>query len=603
MDMVVLHPLSDFIDGNAAVTHSSPSYYYEGRCPQTGERLKLPRTPMAEAIAKNLMQHLANHDRYAHEGKMYGILLVEQPDGEQGILKAFSGLLNGHSRIEGWVPPIPGRDKVALEEARTLAELEAIKQEMISLKQLPQRQHYETLSREFEQQLQQMSDRHRDGKHQRQRKRQILCETLTGEALTLALAQLDEESRRQAIERRQLKRQQNEGLQPLKQQVEAADARMRELKQQRKALSRQLQAQMHAAYSLTNFSGQSLSLQQLMPGGSMPTGTGDCCAPKLLHYAAIQGLKPLAMAEFWWGESSGNKVQGEFYDACAERCQPLMGFLLSGLAKWKPNPPISGLRPATLSPRFRFPTREEEVLSPSPHSRSDRRSSYEDFSEDEEGVWGEVSLPISVPIIYEDEWLIAVNKPAGLLSVPGRYSNAFDSVLSRLRHRLPDGMAIMAVHRLDQATSGILLLARNPQTYRQLSQQFQQRQVHKVYEAILSAWVTTERGEIKLPLWGNPENRPYQQVDEVRGKPSLTRFQVMAREGNYTRVEFIPLTGRTHQLRVHAADARGIGIPILGDRFYGCRAAASRLHLHAMELRFEHPQSGQILHLQAKTPF
>jgi tRNA pseudouridine32 synthase/23S rRNA pseudouridine746 synthase len=601
--MVVLHPLSDFIDGNAAISNSSPSYYYEGRCPQTGERLKLPRTPMAEAIAKNLMQHLANHDRYAHEGKMYGILLVEQPDGEQGILKAFSGLLNGHSRIEGWVPPIPGRDKVALEEARTLAELEAIKQEMISLKQLPQRQHYETLSREFEQQLQQMSDRHQDGKHQRQQKRQIICQTLTEEALTLALEQLDEESRRHGIERRQLKRQQNEGLQPLKQQVEAADARIRELKQQRKALSRKLQAQMHAAYTLTNFSGQSLSLQQLMPGGSMPTGTGDCCTPKLLHYAATQGLKPLAMAEFWWGKSSGDKVQGEFYGACAERCQPLMGFLLSGLAKWKPSPPISGLRPATLSPRFRFPTREEEVLSPSPHSRSDRRSSYEDFSEDEEGVWGEVSLPISVPIIYEDEWLIAVNKPAGLLSVPGRYSNTFDSVLSRLRHRLPDGMAMMAVHRLDQATSGILLLARNPQTYRQLSQQFQQRQVHKVYEAVLSGWVTTERGEIALPLWGNPENRPYQQVDEVRGKPSLTRFQVIVREGDYTRVEFIPLTGRTHQLRVHAADARGIGIPILGDRFYGCGAVASRLHLHARELRFEHPQSGQILHLVAKTPF
>jgi tRNA pseudouridine32 synthase/23S rRNA pseudouridine746 synthase len=584
MGMVVLHPLSDFIDGSAAVSHSSVSYYYEGRCPQSGERLKLPRTPMVEAIAKGLMQHLANNERYSHEGKMYGILLVERPDGEQRILKAFSGLLNGHSIVGGWVPPIPGRHHVALEEARTLAELEAIKQELIAVKQLPQRQRYETLSREFEQQLQQMSDRHRDGKHQRHQKRQILCETLTGEALTLALAQLDEESRRHGIERRQLKRQQNEVLQPLKQQVEAADARIRELKQQRKDLSRQLQAQMHAAYSLTNFSGQSLSLQQLMPGGSMPTGTGDCCAPKLLHYAATQGLKPLAMAEFWWGESSGDKVQGEFYEACAERCQPLMGFLLSGLAKWKPNPPISRLRPATLSPRFRFPAREEEVLSPSP-SRG--------------GVWGEVSLPI----VYEDEWLIVVNKPAGLLSVPGRYRDCQDSVLSRLRHRLPDGMAIMAVHRLDQATSGILLLARNQQTYRQLSQQFQQRQVHKVYEAVLSGFVTTERGEIELPLWGNPENRPYQQVDEVRGKLSLTRFQLMAREGDYTRVEFIPLTGRTHQLRVHAADARGIGIPILGDRFYGCSAVASRLHLHGRELRFEHPQSGQSLHLHSKTPF
>jgi tRNA pseudouridine32 synthase/23S rRNA pseudouridine746 synthase len=577
--MVVLHPLSDFIDRNCAISDLSPSYYYEGRCPQSGELLRLPRTSMAEAIARGLMQHLANNHRYSDEGKMYGILLVELPDGEQRVLKAFSGLLNGHSAIEGWVPPIPGRDQVALEEARTLAELEAIKQELMTLKQLAERQQYATRKSEFEQQLQQMSDRHQACQHQRHEKRQILCQTLTGEALTIALEQLDEESRQHGIERRQLKRQQNAVLQPLKQQIEAADARIRELKQQRKALSRDLQAQMHAAYSLTNFSGQSRVLQQLMPGGSMPTGTGDCCAPKLLHYAATQGLKPLAMAEFWWGPSSGDrdKVQAEFYGACAERCQPLMGFLLSGL---RPNPP------APFDP-------------PQPPLKKGGKNVEESPSPCRRGVWGEVSLPI----IYEDEWLIAVNKPAGLLSVPGRYSDAFDSVLSRLRHLLPDGMALMAVHRLDQDTSGILLLARDSQTYRQLSRQFQQRQVHKVYEAVLSGSVTSNQGAIALPLWGDPQNRPYQKVDEEQGLPSLTRFQIMAREGDCTRVEFIPLTGRTHQLRVHAADSRGLGVPILGDRLYGCRGLASRLHLHARELRFEHPQSGQAVHLRVKTPF
>jgi tRNA pseudouridine32 synthase / 23S rRNA pseudouridine746 synthase len=576
--MVVLHPLSDFIDSACVISNSSPNYYYEGRCPQSDEALRLPRTSLAEAIAKNLMQHLAKYDCYSHEGKMYGILLVELPDGEQRVLKAFSGLLNGCSIVEGWVPPIPGRDQVALEEARTLAELEAIKQELITLKQLPQRQQYETLSREFEQQLQQMSDRDRECKHQRHRKRQLLSETLTGEALTIALEQLDEESRRHGIERRQLKRQKNAVLQPLKVRISQADARIRELKQQRKALSQQLQAQMHAAYSLTNFSGQSLSLQELMPGGSMPTGTGDCCAPKLLHYAATQSLKPLAMAEFWWGASSLDKVQGEFYGACAERCQPLMGFLLSGLRPYPPAP--SGAR-------------EGGVRSPFPCRR---------------GVGGEVSLPI----LYEDEWLIAVNKPPGLLSVPGRYSYTFDSVLTRLRHLLPDGMALTTVHRLDRETSGILLLARDcpkgkpeghRKTLRQLSLQFQQRQVHKVYEAVLAGAVKMERGAIALPLWGNPENRPYQEVDAERGKPSLTHFQVIARQEDWTRVEFIPLTGRTHQLRVHAADARGLGVPILGDRLYGCRAVASRLHLHARELRFQHPQSGQTLHLQAQMPF
>ncbi|PHM07902.1 RluA family pseudouridine synthase [Nostoc sp. 'Peltigera malacea cyanobiont' DB3992] len=563
--MVVLHALSDFIDCDFAIADSSCSYWYEGRCPQSGVRLKLPRTSMSEAIAHGLMQYLANNDCYSREGKMYGILLVEQPNGEQRVLKAFSGLLNGCSVVESWVPPIPGRDEVAFEESRTLAELDAIKQEIITLKQLTERQQYEILFNDFEQQLQTMSDRHRHCKHQRQEKRQQICTTLTPEALTIALEQLDEESRQQGIERRQLKRQQNAVLQPLQQVIAATDARISELKQRRKALSRQLQAQMHASYSLTNFSGRSQSLQQLMPGG-LPTGTGDCCTPKLLHYAATHNLKPLAMAEFWWGESSVNqdKIPGEFYGACAERCQPLMGFLLSGLRL--------------------NPIREGGVRSPSP---------------DREGVWGEVTLPI----IYEDEWLIAVNKPAGLLSVPGRYRDRQDSVLSRLRNLLADGMALVSVHRLDRETSGILLVARDRQTHRQLSQQFQQRQVHKVYEAILSGVLTVEQGKIELPLWGDPENRPYQKVYWQHGKPSLTHFQVIAREGDYTRVEFTPLTGRTHQLRVHAADARGLGITILGDRLYGCRAVTSRLHLHARELRFEHPQIGKTLHLQAITPF
>ncbi|MBD2732113.1 RluA family pseudouridine synthase [Nostoc sp. FACHB-892] len=567
--MVVLHALSDFIDCDFAISDSSPSYWYEGRCLQSGASLRLPRTSISEAIAHGLMQQLANNDCYSREGKMYGILLVELPNGEQKVLKAFSGLLNGCSVVEDWVPPIPGRDEVALEETRTLVQLDAIKQEIITLKQLTERQQYETLSDEFKQQLQIMSDRYRHSKQQRQEKRQQICNTLTKEALKIALEQLDEESRQQGIERRQLKRQQNAVLQPLQQLIAATDARISELKQQRKALSRQLQAQMHATYSLTNFSGRSLSLQQLMPGGS-PTGTGDCCAPKLLHYAATHNLKPLAMAEFWWGMSSVNqdKIQGEFYGACAERCQPLMGFLLSGLSYNPPTP---------------LPAREGGVRSPSPIRG---------------GVWGEV-----IPIIYEDEWLIAVNKPTGLLSVPGRYSDRQDSVLSRFRHLLPDGMTLASVHRLDQETSGILLLARDRQIHRQLSQQFQQRQVHKVYEAVLSGAVTVEQGVIELPLWGDPENRPYQKVNWQHGKPSLTHFQVIAREQDYTRVEFTPLTGRTHQLRVHAADARGLGVSILGDRLYGCCAVTSRLHLHARELRFEHPQSEKTLHLQAITPF
>jgi tRNA pseudouridine32 synthase/23S rRNA pseudouridine746 synthase len=280
----------------------------------------------------------------------------------------------------------------------------------------------------------------------------------------------------------------------------------------------------------------------------LPTGTGDCCAPKLLHYAATHHLKPLAMAEFWWGAPSpnGDKIQGEFYGACIERCQPLMGFLLTGLNQ---------------------------------HSQA------------------------TLPIIYEDEWLIVVDKPPGMLSVPGRYRDRQDSVLNRLRSLFPNDIELTAVHRLDQETSGILLLARDKQTYRQLSQQFQQRLVHKVYEAVLSGSIVPQQGVISLPLWGDPQNRPIQEVNWQYGKPSVTRFQVIATQENKTRVEFIPLTGRTHQLRVHAADSRGLGVPILGDRLYGCIADAERLHLHAREIFFEHPQLKQTLHLQVTTGF
>jgi tRNA pseudouridine32 synthase/23S rRNA pseudouridine746 synthase len=616
--MVILHPLSDFID-NYIVSNSSPSYYYQGHCPKTGELLKLPRTSLVEAIAHKLMQHLAQNDLYCREGKMYGILLVELPLGEQRIIKAFSGLINGNSILEGWVPPIPGRNEVALEEARTLAQLEAIKQEIITLKQLPQRQEYQTLKSDFEKQLQKISDRHQNYKQQRHEKRQILCETLTGEALIIALEQLDEESRQQKIERRHFKRLRDETLQPLQQIIETADIQIRELKQQRKELSRQLQAQMHATYTLVNFLGQSQSLQQLIPTG-LPTGTGDCCAPKLLHYAATHNLKPLAMAEFWWGASSAqDKIQGEFYGACVERCQPLMGFLLSGL---RPNPPapfppreggevlyhvrvISSDSHSHCTPHARCfksgnPPNALAPLNPLP-ACGEGRQSYALAG------WGSPGLvsnqaDIILPIIYEDEWLIAVNKPPGLLSVPGRYRDRQDSVLTRLHQKLPDGMAIASVHRLDQETSGILLLARDRSSHRQLSQQFQQRQIYKVYEAVLSGLLTIDEGTIELPLWGDPQNRPYQKVDE-RGKFSLTHFRVIAREKDYTRVEFIPLTGRTHQLRVHAADVRGLGVRILGDRLYGCVNNANRLHLHARELRFQHPQTRETVHLQTDTPF
>ncbi|MGB3267174.1 MAG: RluA family pseudouridine synthase, partial [Microcoleus sp.] len=295
--MLTVHRLLDFADcftdRNSRSIDLSGNYWYEGNCPQSGELLRLPRTRMSEELARGLMQYLAADASFDREGKMYGILLVEMASGEQGILKAFSGLLNGCSVVEGWVPPIPGRSRVQGEEARTLTQLEAMKQELIALNQLPQRQEYQALLSEFELQLQFLNEQHRNCKQQREQKRQLLSQTLAAEALSIALEQLNQVSRLEKIERRQLKRRRDETLQPLKLLIEAADERMRALKKQRKELSRELQAQMHAAYTLVNFLGKSRSLLQLMPAGAIPTGTGDCCAPKLLHYAAANNLKPL----------------------------------------------------------------------------------------------------------------------------------------------------------------------------------------------------------------------------------------------------------------------------------------------------------------------
>jgi tRNA pseudouridine32 synthase/23S rRNA pseudouridine746 synthase len=581
-----LHFPSDFLKTTTTFTDTPPSYYYQGYCPKTGKLLQLPRTSEVEAIAVGLMQQLAEDEIYNQEGKMYGVLLVVLPNGEKRVLKAFSGLLQGKGEVEGWIPPIPGRDEVALLETQTLAQLDQLKQDILKLAQLPERAEYQQLSQDFTQQRQALREKHRQAKQQRQQQRESLQATLTGEELTQGLANLDRESQQQGMERRNLKRKEKQVLQPLQERLETAVQQIRELKQQRKVLSRQLQTQMHRAYFLTNFLGQSLSLQTLIPGG-LPTGTGDCCAPKLLHYAATHNLKPLAMAEFWWGSTDKDKVQGQFYPACVERCQPLMGFLLSGMAG------IEGV-----SPNFHSPPK-----SP----KSEGLSAYTPRS------WGAnlVNLnKFSLPTLYEDEWLIAVNKPAGLLSVPGRYLHTQDSVVSRLQYEL-GSPELRPVHRLDQATSGILLLGKDAETYRQLSYQFQQRQVEKVYEAILGGKVDREEGEIALPLWGNPEKRPYQEVNREKGKDCLTRFRViqdfphflsLSFKGQeiYTNVELIPVTGRTHQLRVHAAV--GLGVPILGDTLYGGKVAP-RLYLHAKLLRFQHPQSQQRITLNVDSDF
>lgn len=546
-----LHPLPAC--AAASLADATVTGWYGGACPRSGTWLRLPRTRFVEAIAHTLMQALAQDEAYSREGKMYGVLLVKDQANDLHFLKAFSGLLNGSGIQKGWVLPIPGRDRVALSEAKTLEKLQTIKQELIWLDALPARQIFDAEKRKFEQELNQLSELHRERKQQRDRRRQELLEEHDSESRAIALQALIRESQQDGIERRNLKTKWNAKLQPLQQEVDQANARIAELKQQRKDLSRRLQVQFYTAHHLTNFAGESQPLTALMPSGFLPTGTGDCCAPKLLHYAATHGLTPIALAEFWWGPSPAreHRVQGQFYEACAERCQPLMGFLLSGLS-----------------------AQVLKTVAPDPPE-----------------------------ILYDDPWLIAINKPSGLLSVPGRYGQ--ESAIARLSAYAP----LYPAHRLDQDTSGVLLLAKDADTQRMLHQQFQQRRNHKVYEALLSGTVASVPDEIHLPLWGDPADRPQQRVDWQQGKPSHTQIRLLRQEicefdGAWrSRIELVPVTGRTHQLRVHAANAAGLGVPILGDRLYGCTASAPRLCLHARQLTIEHPQTQQPLTLNTAVPF
>jgi tRNA pseudouridine32 synthase / 23S rRNA pseudouridine746 synthase len=530
----LFHPLSDFIDLEFKATENIISYCYEGICPRTGEKFSLPRNLLIEKIAYQLMKLLEKEAIYNIEGKMYGLLLVENNDHQLGIIKAFSGKLKGESYVKGWVSEISGKKAIALAENLTIAKLDQIKQEIILLEKSIERKKYENLLAESQKNREKMNLLHQKNRQLRQEKRQLLGDSISPEIKE----KLEEESRLDGIEKRNFKRKWQQILQPLEEVILEADQRIIELKKERQELSRNLQLQMQNAYSLTNFAGLTLSLSDVIKKDYIPTGTGDCCAPKLLHYAANNNLRPLAMAEFWWGEDSvsGNKIKGHFYPACEDRCQPLMGFLLSGINQ-------------------NFPIISNQ----------------------------------KIPIIYEDEYLLVVNKPSGLLSVPGRGSQHYDSVETRLN--------LKAVHRLDQDTSGLLILAKDQETEGKMKRLFEVKKVKKLYQAILEREITLKSGLIDLPLWGNPENRPFQEVNWQKGKSSQTYFQV--KEGN--RIEFQPITGRTHQIRVHSRE--GLGVGILGDRLYGNSQQVTRLHLHACEIEFEHPFFKTMIDLKSETPF
>ncbi len=335
---------------------------------------------------------------------------------------------------------------------------------------------------------------------------------------------------------------------------------LRLMDETRAARSRELLPQIQDTYHFTNARGQTRALRDLFAPAHPPGGAGDCAAPKLLAQAYRMALRPLALAEFWWGAPprSGDRRPGAFYPACHGKCAPILAHMLLGL-------------PADPPP-----------------------------------VFGAGAIPSSEPVaIYEDAQIVIVDKPCGLLSVPGRSAQLQDSVMSRLRARYPASTGQLVVHRLDLDTSGLLLAAKDSSTFSSLQRLFSLRQIEKRYVAWLDGDVAGDSGVIELPLRLDVEDRPRQIHDPEFGKSAMTRWLVLERDHGLTKVALSPLTGRTHQLRVHASHPLGLNAPIVGDRLYG-RAApgeGERLMLHAELLAFVHPVSGVVLRVESPAPF
>ena len=342
--------------------------------------------------------------------------------------------------------------------------------------------------------------------------------------------------------------------------IDRVNAAVRALDATRAARSRVLTTQIHDAYHFADARGEVRSLRALFAPGAPPTGSGDCAAPKLLAHAYRLGLRPIALAEFWWGAASatGDRRGGVFYAACRGKCLPILTHMLSGL-------------PAEPPPMF-----------------------------------GTAAIDPAEPrAVFEDEHLLIVDKPCGLLTVPGRSASLSDCVVSRLRERYPDATGPLAVHRLDLDTSGLLLVAKHADTAKALQRMFSLREIEKHYVAWLDGNVAADHGRITLPLRLDVDDRPRHIHDPVFGKPAHTEWQVFARQNGRTRVRFIPHTGRSHQLRVHAAHPQGLDAPIVGDRLYGHEAPGEgeRMRLHAERLAFVHPVSGARLVIEQPAPF
>jgi tRNA pseudouridine32 synthase/23S rRNA pseudouridine746 synthase len=534
------------------------------------ERMPSPFAMEPHALARRAAQLVASEIQaaapgFAHDfdktgdGKMFGVLVVVDQEGRVGFLRAVSGMLGGQWRVQGFAPPLfdlEDRERFWPAGQVRLAEIE---QELQQLLEGPDAQRLADEASAMKSQhagsLEELRARQGEERSQRARRREEIELLTDEEQKAKKLEALAEESRASRREGKLLRKEQELSWQEIADRQAAMEAARLQIKRKRRDVSNGLLVKIQDGYRLINARGESASLASLYAPQEPPGGSGDCAAPKLLGYANRHGLRPIALAEFWWGAepSGGGRHSEHFYPPCKSKCGPLLPFLLEG------------------TPHEEAPIYATETLA------------------EEE--------PQSV---YEDEWIVVVDKPCGMLSVPGAHARLKDSAQTRLRARYPQAEGPLLAHRLDLDTSGLLIMAKSLDVYREVQALFAARKVEKRYVAWLDGEVLAESGEIRLALRVDLEDRPRQIHDPEHGKDAITSFEVLERHGGFTKVAFLPRTGRTHQLRVHAAHQEGLGAPIVGDRLYG--KGQGRLLLHAESLRFQHPKTGEALRVCSPLP-
>ena len=493
------------------------------------------------------------HDEIAR-GKMFGVLVVEDEAGELGFLAAFSGNLMGRNYHDYFVPPIYDMLQPGDFFRRGEAEISAINRTIAQREASDDyRSAYEALQgakQSADEQLSALKAQLKERKAERDRRRK---QGENAESLIL-------ESQRDNAELQRLKRAVRDMVAEAQHRYDELHAEVEALKQERQRRSSALQMQLFAEFRILNARGEVRNLCELFaptPQLVPPAGAGECAAPKLLQYAYLNRLRPVAMAEFWQGASPRGEVRhhGAFYPACNGKCKPILTHMLEGLAV-EPNPLT-------------------QIAPPEPR------------------------------ILWEDNHIVVIDKPCGMLSVDGK--SGVRSVEQWAHEHYPEASGPMIVHRLDQSTSGILLLAKDKDTHKAMQQQFVTRTVSKQYTALLDGVVEYEIGIIDLSMKLDYDNRPRQMV-APDGKRAITEYRVVAVEEGRTRIHFYPLTGRTHQLRLHSAHPEGLNKPIVGDDIYGHEQRADlsdghRLCLHASRLEFTHPHTKERIVVESEAEF